>query len=145
MFAKKTVEAIHDVPDSNILEEFHETWSNAFRDTQSQTSERGAQIRKVDIGDTNIEGITVLEEAWESVLTNPNLQGLMMDFNETDAYAIVMGRLNNEPIRMKPEGRCFITSSKDEADEYTVHPKDEDQWYAGDDRVQENYFFDNQA
>ena len=50
LFARGTVEAIHDVHDSDILMEWHDVWANNFREsTKVHLGEIGAQIGKVEI------------------------------------------------------------------------------------------------
>ena len=119
-------------------------WANNFHESAKvHLGEIGAQIGKVESGDKNLDGFTVVEESFESVLTHPNLQGLLMPFDKTNAYAVLCGKINNE-IRMRPRERWAVSTRKGRED-FSVHPKDECQWYLGDDSVEENYHFDRQA
>ena len=98
----------------------------------------------VGIGEKSLDGFAVMQESFESVLTHPNVQGLLMNFEDTYAYALLCGKINDEDIRMRPKEKWSV-ASKHGKEDFSVHPNDDSLWYPGDDRVEEHYHVDRLA
>ena len=70
---------------------------------------------------------------------------LYIPFEETYAYAILKGKLNEQEIRMKPKERWYRSSAVTGDEEYTIHPADVSKLSAGVDPYDDNYFFHAEA
>ena len=146
-FAQGARAAVDEMPDSDIIKAWHSELAGDFaRASQKmRIDDPGAHVGTYRVGEIDLEGFPALTDAATSILTNPNLTGLFMDFKDTYAYAILQGNLNGKEIRMKPKERWYLSSASLGEEEYTVHPNDVSAWFDGDNPQDENFFFHTES
>ena len=125
-FAQGARVAIDEIPDADIIRAWHCEFTGDFQraDQKTRIDDLGAHIGSFKVGEIDLEGFPALTDAATSVLTNPNVSGLYIPCEETYAYAILKGKLNDREIRMKPKERWYRSSAVTGDEEYTVHPAD---------------------
>ena len=86
-----------------------------------------------------------MEDVFRSVLHYPNLQGLLIPLEKTNAYAVTVGRFNEERIKMRPKERWCGAANVSRADEFTIDPTDVSAWFPGEYFEQQNCYMNTQA